>query len=161
VTIADHAGSLGIVPFAPATEARLARILGPAGIVSVVDIHDPLDLTPIADAAITEEAVRAIVGADEVDVAIVGLVPLTDTLETLPPGPGHPEDLDREGAIADRLARVWRESAKPWVVVVDAGSLYAPWIERLEAEGIPVLGTADAAARVLGAWCDATVGRPD
>jgi acyl-CoA synthetase (NDP forming) len=161
VTVADHAGSLEIVPFAPATEAALAGILGPAGIVSVVDVHDPLDLTPIADAAITEEAVRAIVGAAEVDVAIVGLVPLTDTLETLPPGPGHTEDLDRVGAIGERLTRLWRDSSKPWVVVVDAGRLYAPWVERLEAAGIPVLGTADAAARVLGAWCDATVGRRD
>jgi acyl-CoA synthetase (NDP forming) len=159
VTIADHAGALEVVAFSSATEARLAGILGPAGIVSVVDVHDPLDLTPIADGAIVEEAVRAILGADEVDVAIVGLVPLTDTLETLPPGPGHPEDLGRTDAIAERLARLWRETSKPWVVVVDAGSLYAPWVERLDAAGIPVLGTADAAARVVDAWCDATVGQ--
>jgi acyl-CoA synthetase (NDP forming) len=157
VTIADHAGPLPIVPFAPATAARLAAILGPAGVASVVDVHDPLDLTPIADAAVTEEVVRALLDAAEVDVGIVGHVPLTDTVETLPPGPGHPEDLDRPGGLADRLARVWRETRKPWVAVVDAGPPYAPFVARLEAAGIPVLGTADAATRVLAAWCDATV----
>ncbi len=154
VTIADHAGPLQVVPFAPETEARLAAILGPAGVASVVDVHDPLDLTPIADAAVTEAAIRAILDADEVDVGIVGHVPLTDTVETLPPGPGHPEDLDRPGGIADRLAAVWRDTAKPWVVVVDAGALYAPFVARLEGAGIPVVGTADVAARVLAAWCD-------
>jgi acyl-CoA synthetase (NDP forming) len=157
VTIADHAGSLEVAAFSPETEARLAAILGPAGVASVVDVHDPLDLTPIADAAVTEEVVRAVLDADEVDVGIVGHVPLTDTVETLPPGPGHPEDLDRPGAIAERLARVWRGSTKPWVAVVDAGPLYAPFVARLEAAGIPVLGTADAATRVLAAWCDATL----
>ena len=90
---------------------------------------------------------------------IVGIVPMTDTLETLPPGPGHTEDLDRPDAVAAGLIRLWHETAKPWVVVVDAGPLYAPFVARLEAEGIPVLATADAAARALGAWCDATVDR--
>ena len=158
VTIADHAGTLDLVRFEGRTEERLGTILGPTGIVSVVDVHNPLDLTPIADATITEAVARTILDADEVDVGIVGIVPMTDTLETLPPGPGHPEDLDRPDAVAAGLIRLWHETAKPWVVVVDAGPLYAPFIARLESEGIPVLATADAAARVLGAWSDATVG---
>lgn len=159
VTIADHAGTLELAPFAPATDAALAGILVPAGIGHVVDIHNPLDLTPIADDAIAAAAVRAVLDADEVDVGIVGLVPMTDTLETLPAGPGHDEDMDRPEAIAARLADLWRATSKPWVVVVDAGSLYDPWVARLREHGLPVLGTADAATRVLDAWCDATIGR--
>ena len=159
VTIADHAGTLELVPFGERTEERLGAILGPTGIVSVVDVHNPLDLTPIANAAITEAVVRTILDADEVDVGIVGLVPMTDTLDTLPPGPGHAENLAHPDAVAAALIRLWRETAKPWVLVVDAGQLYAPFVNRLEAEGIPVLATADAATRVLEAWCDATVDR--
>jgi acyl-CoA synthetase (NDP forming) len=157
VTIADHAGRLGVVPFTAETDARLLAILEPSGIVSVVDLHNPLDLTPIADAAITASVARTILHADEVDVGIVGVVPMTDTLETLEPGPGHGEDLDRPGAIAATLGELWRETAKPWVCVVDAGSLYGGFVDRLGAAGIPVLATADAATRALGAWCDATV----
>ncbi len=156
VTIADHAGSLELAPFGSATDERLASILVPAGIAAVVDVHNPLDLTPIANAAITDAVARAILDADEVDVGILGLVPMTDTLDTLPAGPGHAEDLARPDAIADVLARLWQETTKPWVCVVDAGPLYDPWIERLRATGIPVLATADAATRVLAAWCDAT-----
>ena len=155
VTIADHAGSLELAQFSPETEARLRAILEPAGIVSVVDLHNPLDLTPIANAAITGAVARTILDADEVDAGIVGVVPMTDTIETLPPGPGHGEDLDRPGAIVSALAGLWAQTSKPWVCVVDAGSLYGPMIDRLSAAGIPVLSTADAATRALGAWCDA------
>jgi acyl-CoA synthetase (NDP forming) len=153
VTIADHAGPMELVPFAPATETRLRAILEPAGIVTVVDVHNPLDLTPIANAAITGAVARAILAADEVDVGIVGIVPMTDTIDTLPPGAGHGEDLGRDGAIAAELGRAWADTTKPWVVVVDAGSLYAPFAEALAGHGIPVLATADAATRVLAAWC--------
>jgi acyl-CoA synthetase (NDP forming) len=156
VTIADHAGSLELVRFTPETDARLRAILEPTGIVSVVDLHNPQDLTPIGNAAITAAVARTILDADEVDVGIVGIVPMTDTFETLEPGPGHGEDLDRPGAIVSTLARVWAETSKPWICVVDAGPLYGPLIDRLGAAGIPVLSTADAATRALEAWCDAT-----
>ena len=159
VTIADHAGTLELVPFGPGTVAALVQILGPAGIVSVVDVHNPLDLTPIANASITAAALDVILEADEVDAAILGLVPMTDTLETLPANPGEAERMDAPEAIAARLTSLWHASTKPWVAIVDAGSLYAPWVALLAAAGIPVLSTADAAARTLGAWCEATAPR--
>ena len=123
----------------------------------MVDVHNPLDLTPIANAAITAAVARTILEADEVDVGIVGLVPMTDTLETLPAGPGHGEDLARPDAIAAVLAAVAGDD-QALGVRGRRGPLYAP-CRRLRAAGIPVLATADAATRVLAAWCDATVGR--
>ncbi len=159
VTIADHIGPLSLTTFSPSTEAALAEVLAPAGIDSVVDIHDPLDLTPIADAAVYETVARIVLGADEVDVGLVGVVPITDTLEALEPGPLHREDLDRADAIAARLGALWRETTKPWVVVVDAGPLYDAFVERLEAAGIPTFRTADAAVRALAAFCDLSLGR--
>ncbi len=157
VTIADHVGSLQLVTFSPATEARLARILGRAGIDSVVDLHNPIDLTPIADAAVYDAVARTVLGADEVDVGLIGVVPITYALDTLLPGPGHTENLERPDAVAARLARVWRETSKPWVAVIDAGPLYDPLVRLLDAAGIPTLGTADSATRVLAAFCDATI----
>ncbi len=157
VTIADHAGTLALAPFPTATEHALGDLLAPAGISSVVDVRNPLDLTPIADARTVGEAMRGILAADDVDVGILGLVPMTDTLDTLPAGPGHGEDLGRPGALADVVADLWGTTTKPWIAVVDAGPLYDPLRDRLAAAGIPVVGTADAATRVLAAWCDATV----
>ena len=80
---------------------------------------------------------------------------MTDTIDTLPPGDGHGEDLARDGAPARTCSRAsGATTTKPWVCVVDAGSLYAPFTERLAGAGIPVLATADAATRALAAWCD-------
>jgi acyl-CoA synthetase (NDP forming) len=160
VTIADHAGPLMVAHFSPGTERALGALLVPAGISSVVDVRNPLDLTPIADARVVGDAMREILADDEVDAGILGLVPMTDTLDTLPPGPDHGEDLDRPGALASVVADLWRTTTKPWIAVVDAGPLYDPLRDRLTAAGIPVVGTADAAARVLAAWCDATVPEP-
>ena len=159
VTIADHAGSLTLAAFTPETEARLAGVLGKAGITAVVDVHNPIDLTPIADAAVYEAVADIVLSADEVDVAIVGVVPVTDTLDALDPGPGHAEDLARPGAIAERVAAAWRATTKPWVLVADVGPLYDRFVERLDAAGIPTFRTADAATRALDAWCDARLGR--
>ena len=156
VTIADHAGSLTLAPLGPGTERALGDLLGPAGIVSVVDVRNPLDLTPIAGARIVTAAARAILADDGVDAGILGLVPMADTIETLPAGVGHGEDLDRAGGLVELVADLWRTTTKPWVAVVDAGPLYDPLRDRLAAVGIPVLGTADAATRALAAWCDAT-----
>ena len=160
VTIADHAGTLSLAPFGPGTESALGDLLGPAGIVSVVDVRNPLDLTPIADARIATAAMRAILAGGEVDAGILGLVPMTDTLETLPAGDGHGEDLDRAGGLVELVADLWRTTTKPWVAVVDAGPLYDPLRDRLATAGIPVLGTADAATRALAAWCEATAPGP-
>jgi acyl-CoA synthetase (NDP forming) len=160
VTFADHAGPLELVRFSPATEARLVELLAPAGIVSVVDVHNPLDLTPIADAGILGEAARIILGADEVDAGVVGVVPMTDLLDALPAGMREGEDLDRAGGLASVIGDVWRATAKPWIGVIDAGALYDPLRDRLAAAGVPVLGTADAATRALAAWADATAPAP-
>lgn len=156
VTIADHAGALSLVPFSGATASALGTLLGAAGITSVVDVHNPLDLTPIAGARVVGEAARAILADDGVDAMVLGLVPMADTIDTLPRGEDHGEDLDREGGLVEVVTTLWRETAKPWVAVVDAGPLYEPLRARLLHAGVPVLGTADAATRALGAWCEAT-----
>jgi acyl-CoA synthetase (NDP forming) len=161
VTIADHAGSLELGPFSAATEARLAAILEPAGVSSVVDIHNPLDLTPAAGSGVYAAVARVVLDADETDVGLIGIVPITEALEVLPRGPGHDEDASRPDAIAARLARLWRESSKPWVASVDAGSLYAPFVDLLDAAGVPTLPTADAAVRALATYCDAMLGPDD
>jgi hypothetical protein len=46
------------------------------------------------------------------------------------------------------------------VLVADVGPLYDPFVDRLEAAGIPTFRTADAATRTLGAWCDVMLQRP-
>jgi acyl-CoA synthetase (NDP forming) len=83
------------------------------------------------------------------------VVPLTVELQTLAAAPDHDEDVGAPDAVAARLARLWAESTKPWVTVVDAGTRYDPLARRLEDGGLPVFRTVDTAMRTLGRWYEA------
>ena len=138
--------------FSPETEARLTAALKPLGIDRLQDIHNPLDVTPVADDAVFAECARAVIEDPGVDCAVIGDVPMTPAQQTLPPGVGHPEDLRRPGSVADRLVEVFRSTDKPVVVNIDAGRLYDPLADFLEEQGVPVFRHADLAMKFLEAF---------
>lgn len=159
VAIADNVQGFDLPPFGQQTERGLAAVFAQARIDGLVDVHNPLDLTPMAGDAAYEEVVRQILADDHVDVGVVGCVPMTGALQTLPASTSHGEDLSRLDAVVSRLAKVRREIAKPWVAIVDAGSLYDAMADALEAAGIPTFRTADRAMRVLRLFCSARARR--
>ena len=116
----------------------------------MVDVHNPIDLTPMAGDAAYEQVVRAVMESDGIDVGLVGCVPLTVAMNTLPPGEGHREDLTLpDGDRACAWRRLKADLPKAWVAVVDAGTLYDPLAELLERQGVPTCRTADTALRLL------------
>ena len=146
VAIADHAGDLELAPLAPATRDRLAEILAASGLDGIVEPRNPLDVTPILTDAPFVDAARALLEDPGVDVGVIGCVPLTAALRTLP------EEL-AEGSLVEGLAELRREIAKPWVAVVDSGPLYDAMAHRLTAAGVPTFRTAERALRALGVFC--------
>ena len=149
----DGAG-LDLAAFAPGTQARILESLRPLGIDKLLDIHNPLDVTPVADDTAFMDSVRAFVEDPGVDCAVISNVPLTKALQTLPPGPGHAEDLTRPGGFAARTIEIFRATDKPVVVNIDSGPLYDPLAGYLEKAGIPVFRRADEAVRFLRAYVD-------
>jgi acyl-CoA synthetase (NDP forming) len=140
--------------FAPAsfsqdTQRELTTIFASSRIDGVVDVRNPLDLTPIVGDAHFEAAVRAVLQDPDVDTGVVGCVPFTGTLNTLAGSEEHHEDVEDPTSIASRLLRVWLETSKPWVAVVDAGSEYDTMVKVLLGGGLPVFRTADRAVRLL------------
>jgi acyl-CoA synthetase (NDP forming) len=152
VAAGDAPGPLALATLGHGTVARLEGLLAASRLEDVVQVRHPLDLTPTMPDAGFAEAVRAVLQDDAVDLGVVGVVPLTPALRTLPPGPGHREDCGAPDALAGLLARIWRETTKPWVAVVDAGPLYDAFAARLQAAGIPTFRTLDRAVGALAAW---------
>jgi acyl-CoA synthetase (NDP forming) len=150
VTIADSLGSLELAAFDAATESRLGEILAASGAGGIVDVRNPLDATPMPRDAAFAELAEAVVTAPGVDVAVVGVVPFAPSVQTLPAGPDHAEDLAADDAVAAYLVDLWRRTERAWVAIVDSGPLYDPFAAALEAAGIPVFRTADRALRALG-----------
>lgn len=153
VAVADNLGAFTLPPFAPVTVERLEATFRRARIDSVVDVHNPLDLTPMADDVAYGDAVSAVLEDPDVDIGVVGCVPLTPSLNTLPRGDGHAEDLESTGSMAARLVGLRRRLSKPWVAVVDAGARYDPLVQALERGGVPVFGEADRALRLFNIMC--------
>ncbi len=143
VAFADNASSFRFEPLKPGTVSRIAGLLKDTGLGEIVDIHNPLDLTPMMGDEGYEQAVRAVLDDPGIDAAVVGCVPLTPALETVAVGEFT------EASIVSRLARLRAESTKPWVAVVDAGPLYDAMARRLEQSGIPTFRTADRALRLF------------
>jgi acyl-CoA synthetase (NDP forming) len=142
-------GGLELARFSDRTAERLAGILQPLGIDRLQDIRNPLDLTPIADDETFAGAIDIMLGDAGVDCAVVSVVPMTAALQTLPPGPGHGEDMRSAQGVGNRLIEVLGRSPKPAVVNIDAGALYDPMAQMLEQAGLAVFRRSDEALRFL------------
>ena len=151
VAMADRLGSLELAEFAPATRATIGRILREERIDSVVDVHNPLDLTPDGwRGRLRRGGARGARGRGRrrgrgrLRAADAGARdaargrPVTQRIS-----PGLMRCRRASGAFA-------ADSAKPFVVVVDAGPRYDSFAEAIEGKGIVVFRTADRAMRALG-----------
>ncbi len=159
VALADTPGPFSFPSLGAATVARVEAVLTGLRLQGLVGVQNPLDLTPMADAAGFGDAAAAVLADPAVQVGVVGCVPLTPVLATLEPGPGHSEDLAAAGSLARRLADLWRATTKAWVLVIDGGSLYDPLARYLERAGVPVFRAADRALRALGRYAAVRLGR--
>jgi len=149
----EHA-ELRLVPFSGLAATALHETLARHKLDGLVDVKNPLDLTPMASDQVYGQIVAHVLDNDEVDVVVVGIVPLTPSLQTLPPAQGHTESIYDDGSIARLLPAVARGSRKPVVVVVDSGQRFDPLADELEDGGVPVFRAADRAVRVLCKWVD-------
>jgi acyl-CoA synthetase (NDP forming) len=160
VALADSLGALRLPPLSEATRERIQALLVSGRIAALVDVHNPLDLTPMADDATFAEAAGLVLEDEQVEVGVVGCVPLTAALQTLPRHEAHREDLDVAGSVVSRLRELASTSSKPWVAVVDAGEQYDPMVRRLREAGVPTFRSVDRAMSVLNRWVAATSAPP-
>ena len=156
VGMADNIGeprySLVLPPFSSKTERRLRQSLNPLKILEIANIHNPLDLTPMADDQSFYQCAKAILEDEGIDCALISLVPQSPFLQTLEKGLSPNEDIHSVESIGQRLIKLSKSCEKPFVVSVDAGSLYDPLVKMMEEEGIPTFRSADRAIRVLGSY---------
>jgi acyl-CoA synthetase (NDP forming) len=157
VTMADNPGRFRFVPFGDSTASRIGLLLRQSRLDAIMNVRNPLDLNPMMTDEAFAEAVRTVLADPGVDIGVVGCVPLTGALRTLPPGDHHDEDLRAEGSIGMKLAELWQLTRKPWVAIVDAGASYDPFARLLAEAGIPTFRRADRAMRIVEVWAEGAV----
>jgi acyl-CoA synthetase (NDP forming) len=146
---------LELASFTEPTKKKLAEILAPLGIDRLQDIKNPLDATPVADDAAFCECARAILEDPNVDCAVISPVPMTPAMQTLVSGPGHSENIESPKSTPSRLIDLFRSTAKPFVVNIDAGPDYDPMAKRLSDAGLPVFRRCDEAVSFLRKYVSA------
>ncbi|MFB0519244.1 MAG: CoA-binding protein, partial [Acidobacteriota bacterium] len=150
--IQDSRYSLVLPSFSPETEKRLREYLKPKKILDIANIRNPLDLTPMADDETFYQCAEAILQDEGIDCAMISLIPLAPDLQTLDKGSSSDEDIRSPDSIGQRLIALSKSCEKPFIVCVDAGSLYDPLVNMLEEAGIPTFRSADRAIQVLGCY---------
>ncbi len=157
VGMADATAGLEPATFSAETHARIEELLRAQRIDSLVSVHNPLDLTPMANDEVHIETMRAILEDPGVDCAIFGNVPMTPQVQTLPRGRSEHDIFDAPQGYLKRLIQLSKEISKPSLIILDAGPYYDPMFQALRAAGFPVFRDADRATRLLSLYLSRTL----
>jgi acyl-CoA synthetase (NDP forming) len=145
---ADALFGMELAPLSPETRARVAELLPPG----IVDVHNPVDATPITPTERYAALAEALAGDPGVDAVVVAGVPATPFQNTLAPGEGHREDVESADGLATRLAAVFAATGKPVTFSVDSGALYDPLARAMRRAGLPTFRRIDRATRALARY---------
>jgi acyl-CoA synthetase (NDP forming) len=152
----DALAGLELASLSATTRERISRLL-PSG---VIDVHNPLDTTPVTRTRAYAEIAMALAEDEAVDGLVVAGVPATPFLDTLAKGDAHEEDVTGPTGLATLLTAVFRATAKPVVFSVDSGALYDPLASALRRAGLPTFRRVDRATRALARFVVAARRRP-
>jgi acyl-CoA synthetase (NDP forming) len=142
---ADMLGALELARFSDATVQRLRETLP----TDLIDVHNPVDATPLTNAVNYGRCLEAILADDGVDCLMAANVAPTPFMENLASGEGHGEDILHENSYPNVTIRVFRNSSKPMVACLNSGSLYDASVQMIEDAGIPCFRKIDRAMRAL------------
>jgi acyl-CoA synthetase (NDP forming) len=142
---ADALDSLALARFSEATERSLRAALPPG----IIDVHNPVDATPLTNAVNYGRCLEAILSDEGVDCLVAANVAPTPFMENLAAGEGHDEDIRRENSYPNVTIRVFRATDKPMVACLNSGALYDPAVRMIEEAGIPCFRKIDRAMKAL------------
>ena len=158
-SIRQDSAELLLPSFSPATEEAMARALADNRLDGLVDVKNPLDVTPMASDSAYAKLIEEALDDPAIDAVVAGIVPLTPAMQTLAPGEGNRESILDPGSIARLLPEVATASDKPLLAVIDSGVLFDPLADALQTGGLPVFRSADRAVRALCRWVDVKLTR--
>ncbi|MBI5245244.1 MAG: acetate--CoA ligase family protein [Elusimicrobia bacterium] len=132
-----------------ALRGNIERILRDFKLDGIVDVRNPLDLTPMASDEAILKVCEAVLSSACVDAAIVSAVPLTPAMKTLPE-----EGLKR--SLPVRLGPLAKAAAKPVLFCAASGPLYDEYASLAHERGLAVFRAADRAMRAYAKYQEQT-----
>jgi len=142
---ADMLRSLELARFSAATVEKLRGALP----TDIIDVHNPVDATPLTTSEKYGRCLEAILADPGVDCLMAANVAPTPFMENLPAGEGHSEDILHESSYPNTTIRVFKGTSKPMVACLNSGRLYDPAVQMMEEAGIPCFRKIDRAMKAL------------
>lgn len=143
---------LSMAAYTMKTAEAIAGVLKATKLDTLVDVRNPMDLTPMGNDDAHEGVIRAQLADPGVECFLAATVPLTPAQKTLPAGLFGTEDILAEDSYPNRLIRIFRETDKPVIFCIDSGELYDPMVRMMEQAGLVVFRTADLAIRMFAKY---------
>ncbi|MFT5698985.1 MAG: acyl-CoA synthetase (NDP forming) [Desulforhopalus sp.] len=144
--------SLELPEFNEMTRKNLTELFEKVGLKGIVDIKNPLDLTPAAPDLLYTESIRTMLADSGIDAVITSLGSLAPTTSDKPNTKAPQGYVTDAESLASQLPGIMNNSPKPLVVFNDAGNTHEPINNRLRQQGIPVFSTCRQAMTLLARY---------
>lgn len=156
VAIADSLqsrdSSLRLPGFSPGTLQTIAALFAEAGLEEIMEVKNPLDLSPAAGDEVYSAAIKAMLADEGIDAVVTSLGSLSPATSDTP-APDHPQGyVGGPGSLAGLLPTLQAQSSKPLIVFNDAGTAHEPINEQLRRQGVPVFTTCSQAMTLLARY---------
>ncbi len=144
--------SLTLPRFTTVTQNAIADLFDQAGLADIVDIKNPLDVTPAAPDSVHTGAIQAMAADDALDAVIASLGSLSPATSDSP-APDTPKGfIAGPKSVTTLLPEMVRSTSKPVVVFNDAGRGHDVLNQHLGDMGIPVFRSCGQAMGLLARY---------
>ncbi|MCG8638696.1 MAG: acetate--CoA ligase family protein [Desulfobacterales bacterium] len=143
---------LELSEFSTGTIRSISDLFDTSGLSDIMDIRNPLDLTPAAQDHVYIGAMEALFEDDNVDSIVMSVGTLAPGTLGKPSGPDGQGYVAGEGSLVSRLPDLVRSSDKPVVLFNDAGKAHQAVQDYIEGEGVPVYPSCSRAMALLAAY---------
>jgi len=140
-----------LAPLCPDTVQKLSDLFRKKRLDSLVTVRNPLDITPAADDEVHALAARALCDDASVDAVVMGLVPMSPSLNVVTDENENPAT---DAMLVAHLKTLVSETNTPIVCSVDAGLYYERFIHALTEADIPVFRSSDRAVSALSQYME-------
>ncbi|MCG8565238.1 MAG: CoA-binding protein, partial [Desulfobacterales bacterium] len=143
---------LELARFSPETQGAISQLFDQCGLSEIMDIRNPLDLTPGAPDPVYTGVLDALAADDGVDALVTSVGSLAPATSATP-DPDNPMGfLAGPESLVKTLPGLIEASPKPVVVFNDAGIPHQPINQALRGAGIPVFNSCSQAMGLLARY---------
>ena len=144
--------ALTLPPFGEETSRIIEEEFRKAGLAGIMEVKNPLDISPAAPDSVYLTAILAMLADAEIDAVVTSLGSLSPSTGDKP-DPAHPDGWrSSPGSLARLLPDMVRRSDKPIIVFNDAGCVHEPINRFLRENGVPVFANCSLAMTMLARY---------